>query len=457
MKVYSAQHMPEGSLAVLTRDEYDFARRAFRGGRTETLRLHREWTPEELSAGMCGRYSDIVSLYPSVMHAARLPCGAPRTVLYTRAEMPDLSDVYGIVECDVTCPTDLIHPVLSNHENGRLMSTLLPKRRECYTSCELQQALAVGYKVTRVYRIDHYTPADDLFKSYIARFFKLKMEAGAPITDAAELAEIQKSLGFVPNFSAGENPGRKAIAKMMLNALWGKFGQNVDNAEQQWVQISGWYRLLSRFTKKEIDIRSCEPSGTWIFTKWNLRGDDENDVMKRTNVALCAFITAAARLRLWTELNKLGLRALYCDTDSVIYEHDPRLYNIPESRMLGCWEPEPCGDLRAFASSGKKAYSYITTRDRESSKHKGVTLTARNSESVNFATIAGLAHGTSGSLTTAKLLFERTKAGMRTRMTTKLCRNTVTTRVIYGAYTLPFGFADPTAAFAAHAATSPLT
>lgn len=454
MKVYSACHMHEDSLAVLIRDEYEFARRAFRGGRTETLRLHREWTQEEQAVGKCGRYSDIVSLYPSVMHDARLPCGAPRTVFYTRAEMPDLGEVYGIVECDVTCPTDLIHPVLSNHENGRLMSTLLPKRRECYTSCELQQALAVGYTVTRVYRIDHYTPSTDLFKGYIARFFRLKMEAGDPITDAADLAEIKEKLGFVPDFSAGPNPGRKAIAKMMLNALWGKFGQNVDNAEQQWLQISGWYRLLSRFTKKEIDIRTCEPSGaSWIFTKWNLRGDDENDVMKRTNVALCAFITAGARLRLWSMLNMLGLRALYCDTDSIIYEYDPRLYNIPESRMLGCWEPEPCGDLRAFASSGKKAYSYITTRNSESSKHKGVTLTARNSETVNFATIAGLANGTATEpLATKKLLFERTKAGMRTRMTTKLCRNTVTTRMIYGAYTLPFGFANPEAAFAAHEA-----
>jgi hypothetical protein len=334
------------------------------------------------------------------------------------------------------------------------MSTLLPKRRECYTSCEIQQALAVGYKVTRVYRIDHYTPSDNLFKTYIRRFFQLKMEAGAPITDAAELAEIKEKLGFVPDFSAGPNPGRKAIAKMMLNSLWGKFGQNVDNAEQQWAQISGWYRLLSRLTKKEVDIRCCEPSGTsWIFTKWSLRSDDESDVMKRTNVALCAFITAAARLHLWTELNKLGLRALYCDTDSIYFEHDPRLYWIPASHMLGGWEPEPCGDLRAFASSGKKAYSYITTRDAENTKHKGVTLTARNSESVNFATIDALAHDTTGATTlaTSKLLFERTKAGMRTRMTTKLCRYTVTTRMVFpGGFTLPFGFANPEAAIVAH-------
>ena len=459
MKVYSACHMPEDSLAVLTRDEYAFARRAFRGGRTETLRLHREWSQEELDAGMYGEGKDIASQYPKVMHDAMLPCGAPRTVLYTRAEMPALSEVYGIVECDVTCPNDLIHPVLSNHENGRLMSTLLPKRRECYTSCELQQALAVGYKVTRVYRIDHYTPSTDLFKSYIRRFFQLKMEAGDPITDPAELAAIKEKLGFVPDFSAGPNPGRKAIAKMMLNSLWGKFGQNVDNAEQQWLQISGWYRLLSRFTKKEVDIRSCEPSGTWIFTKWNLRGDDENDVMKRTNVALCAFITAAARLLLWTELNKLGLRVLYCDTDSIYSEHDSRLYNIAVSRMLGCWEPEKCGRLRAFASSGKKAYSYKKILGGESSKHKGVTLTARNSAIVNFETIAGLANGSDTiPLATKKLLFERTKAGMRTRETTKLCRNTVTTRMVFaGGFTLPFGFADPAAAIAAHEAERSLS
>jgi hypothetical protein len=373
-----------------------------------------------------------------------LPWGAPRTQFYEIGDMPDLCNVFGIVECDVTCPDDIFHPVLSTHENRKLVSSLRPKIKQCFTSVELQTALEMGYKVTRVYRIDHYQKSNEMFKSYINLFMKLKMESGEAITDTTELAEIQTSLGFVPDFSAGPNPGRKAIAKLMLNSLWGKFGQNIDNCEQQWLERAAWYKLLGRLKRSEVEIHCCEPQGeNWLFTKWNLVDDTSNVTLHNTNVALCAFVTGNARLRLWAELNKLGDRALYCDTDSIIYEYDPRLYNIPESRMLGGWEPEPCGDLKEFAASGKKAYSYIAVSGKSDTKHKGVTITARNSEAINFDGIKKMAIDSDHKIGTSKLLFERTPHGMRTRMTNKDCKNTVTTRaVVGGVYTLPFGHKD---------------
>ena len=39
----------------------------------------------------------------------------------------------------------------------------------------------------------------------------------------------------------------------------------------------------------------------------------------QTNVALAAFVTSYARLKLYSEMKKLNKRLLYCDTDSLIF------------------------------------------------------------------------------------------------------------------------------------------
>ena len=101
--------------------------------------------------------------------------------------------------------------------------------------------------------------------------------------------------------------------------------------------------------------------------------------------------------------------------------------------------PAAC-DLKEFAASGKKAYSYIAVSGKSDTKHKGVTITSRNAEVINFDGIKKMAIDSDHKVGTSKLLFERTPHGMRTRTTVKDCKNTVTTRaVVDGVYTLPFG------------------
>ena len=51
--------------------------------------------------------------------------------------------------------------------------------------------------------------------------------------------------------------------------------------------------------------------------------DDFADNDSKTNVALAAFITALARLKLYSELENLNDRVLYFDTDSIIYVTRP--------------------------------------------------------------------------------------------------------------------------------------
>ena len=105
-----------------------------------------------------------------------------------------------------------------------------------------------------------------------------------------------------------------------------------------------------------------------------------------TNLGLGASVTASARTRLHKELNKLGDRVIYCDTDSCVYEHDPNKYNIPEGYYLGEWESETPNLIHEWVSAGAKSYGYkyLDKKDKEKVelKQKGITLNVGNTEGI---------------------------------------------------------------------------
>lgn len=71
-----------------------------------------------------------------------------------------------------------------------------------------------------------------------------------------------------------------------------------------------------------------------------------------TNIFIASFTTAWARLKLYSEMDKLGDSVLYHDTDSIIYAsngvNDPPLGNF-----LGEFTDELDGDTIATFVSGK--------------------------------------------------------------------------------------------------------
>ena len=57
---------------------------------------------------------------------------------------------------------------------------------------------------------------------------------------------------------------------------------------------------------------------------------------KKTSLAMVAFVTSKnARIRLGEKLGILGSRAFYFDTDSILYNYDPKLTNIEEGEYSG--------------------------------------------------------------------------------------------------------------------------
>ena len=122
---------------------------------------------------------------------------------------------------------------------------------------------------------------------------------------------------------------------------------------------------------------------------------------------MAGFVTAHARLRLYTEIEKLGKRVLYFDTDSMIYEYQKEKYNIPDGKYLGEWECETENiPITDFVSIGPKSYSY-KYGEVVNTKFKGFSLNYSNAQNINFEKIKDLVFDNSKSLETTNLNFKK--------------------------------------------------
>ena len=96
----------------------------------------------------------------------------------------------------------------------------------------------------------------------------------------------------------------------------------------------------------------------------------------QTNVVIAAFVTAQARLKLYSELRKIGKDLVYCDTDSVFYikgKYEPLLGDF-----LGMFtneiDPAEGTEIVEFVSAGPKNYSYKLDTGKTHTKIKGFDL-----------------------------------------------------------------------------------
>jgi hypothetical protein len=104
------------------------------------------------------------------------------------------------------------------------------------------------------------------------------------------------------------------------------------------------------------------------------------------NVFIAAITTAHARIKLYSLLDMLQERVLYCDTDSVVFTERKGEKSPPLGNYLGelTSELEHGDHITEFISTGPKAYSYSTKHGHTVTKLKGFTLNYKNSLQINF-------------------------------------------------------------------------
>jgi len=364
MATYRARHMPEKTFPILTTAEYKFVRQGLFGGRTDVRQIMKSWELDPfkpLKEQKHGLYVDVHSMYPSVQKFDLLPVGAPwwcTDVLQTPEKCStwlqsiNQQGVCAMVECTVVCPRDLYHPVLLEKRDGRLVAAL-DITSGVFTSYELLKALEVGYKVTTIAKSLCSHTSSTTFASYVDKFGAMK--------------EMHGKTGPQPN------PGLCALAKMMLNSLWGKFSQKDDLVESRiYTDEAMWFRTVAAFNSgrySELEVHEITPS--YIFAT-STAAAGENVHLRTTDVLLAAFVTAQARLRLYAMLSLIGERVIYHDTDSIVYEYVPGMPDVPLGDHFGEWGSELGKNhvMTDFVALGPKTYAYSTANFLEKSLQK---------------------------------------------------------------------------------------
>lgn len=399
-------------------------RDSFFGGRTETYKtfFDTSYGARTNSANGGGTtkardnvkiyYKDVTSEYPWVNYTCAYPVGHP-TVIKEDFDY-SLKSYFGLVKCEVQPPRKLYHPVLPRrfriNKTEKLVFDLGGENNEpftgTWTTVELIKALEKGYKINRIYEVHHFEEqTTDIFKTYIERFLKIKQESsGYP--DWVKTEEDQNK--YVDDYltrqgiamdkdSIAENLGLRAFAKLCLNNLWGRFGMRNFNNNRDIVRTrSDLFNILSNPKVIQSSVRLN------LFDDVDhIIADYETSTLQSkfdTNVYVAVFTTSYARLKLYSALEVLGERVLYCDTDSVIYYHENETdHGLPEGDLLGEFTDELKGHhITQWASAGPKNYCYkldscgkkkCKTCCKSECKVKGFSLTHGNSQNINFHTM----------------------------------------------------------------------
>jgi hypothetical protein len=343
-------------------------REGYYGGRTEIFNKGGTFTKEKPL-----RCYDVNSMYPWAM-SQRLPT----KLIATTSGYLNL-DCSGFVECwvdtfDVKAKAAM-YPVLPLRHNGKLCFPL-GRFHGVWSTVELSLAKRMGYRIYKVGRTAYFK-TDDVFCSYVHSLYKLRDKARPDYDETLS-----------------------KIAKLLLNATYGKFGTNRER-EKLWV----------RPPLADIIERGMRP----LQGPLNLPVYVE-DVMCDAEYVLphlAAWITALGRVRLLEYIYACDEPVYYCDTDSVYTTS-----KLPSSTVLGEMKEE-YADIVGASFVAPKVYRLVHIDGHETSRVKGFStfgkgfvgsvLSLEKGESVPcsaFSKIRTVIRGDFGLITRHKRLHE---------------------------------------------------
>ena len=402
--------------AILKPQEYVMAKNALRGGRTDARKIMTEITDEMWERGERIKYVDVCSMYPWEQAINLFPVGYPQIHVVNELYRPcfthrhsiefcnicpkndrfsnneDISkkgmlissgpwdlerfkDIGGFVACEITAP-NMVHPVLVTYD-PIVQKSIAPcgKISGVFTINAINVALANGYVMNEVFRVDIYKMAPSLWEDLTIDFTIGKMCASE--SEPNEDRQQQLVDFFETNFEAGDrisktfgkglwgrNELRRSVFKILNNCGWGKHCQAVIKPQKVMANfsISGSedkvYLLYANVMKDIFSLKNVTPFTDNVFS-YTFTEDKSNPNLRNTYLPAGCHVPDYGRLTLWTQMNKLGKRVIYNDTDSIVYHFIPGEYQIPQGDMWGEWEEEKISvkGIRTFAAFGAKSYA----------------------------------------------------------------------------------------------------
>lgn len=243
--------------------------KAYYGGRTEVFKRGKI---ENMN------YYDVNSLYPFIMKSCKFP--DPSSLRYnTLNQYKYINDYEGISFISVDAPM-MRFPILPFRKDGKLIFPV-GEFEGWFTHAEIRKAKKLGYKIINIKKTYYYKRTCEPFKNFVNDLYAKRMEY-----------KLEGSI-------------LELVTKLLLNSLYGKFGQKFDNREN-FVPFTDnidltKHRILERIGRYvRITDVNAEPS-VFCFPEWAVH------------------ITAYARLHMHNLL--VQGNAVYTDTDSLITEN----------------------------------------------------------------------------------------------------------------------------------------
>ena len=388
-------------------------RDAFCGGRTNAIKLYHQTEADEDI-----HYYDFTSLYPYVNKNKEYPIGHPEIIFEQEG---DISQYFGIAKCTVLPPYELYHPVLPLRHNDNLTFPLCrtcvetemekpmpersyvcphtPEQRQItgtWCTPELEKAVEKGYQILHIHEVWHF-PEElqrvGLFQEYVNTWLKIKEEASgwpeyvgnSPDKQQEHVAKYyEKEQIQLDPAKIEKNAGLRNLAKMMLNSMWGKFGQKPNKTQvKEFDDPVKFYEFHDRDKYVIRYVSVLTEQRVEIHYKHQLQDDP---VSPNLDIFIACLTTCHARLKLYEALNQLQKRVLYFDTDSVIFKTSPGQKKPELGDYLGDFKNELSeGDtITQFASGGPKNYGYQTKQGKQECKVRGISLNSEGSKQLNF-------------------------------------------------------------------------
>ena len=381
-----------------------------KGGRTEVFKVLYEKSedPDETI-----NYDDVCSLYPYVCAFKEIPLGLPQyiqgeDIVPERLFSTDRNWKYwGFIHCKVKPNHNDLLGLLPNRRSGdgdedsvpRLMFTLDEQVGTWFIE-EVEFAIQHGYQVTEVYNIFHWDinkRSDRKFRPYVDCFIKLKQQSekwsklGAScdqpseeekIAVAERLFESNGNIGRIDVNRVEENPVMRALMKLFLNNMWGKWAQK--DSDTIMCTIYGAKQFYELWDHPMVNRAGCTfreicPDSSVYKAQIGLRDEYQKNA-GRTNFFIGGAVTAHARLVLHARMIRIGPeRMIYCDTDSVIYRWNKKL-PVLTSQGLGQWEKEKGQPIKRVLAIAPKFYvlEYDDPDEELAIKSKGVVMSLPN-------------------------------------------------------------------------------
>jgi len=113
--------------------------------------------------------------------------------------------------------------------------------------------------------------------------------------------------------SISKNSGQCTLEKLKLNSMWGKWAQNQNKTQTTIVNSeTELYELLTSPGTEVTNLTFPNEEVACVPGKYS---EDNVTTGKNVNVAVAAYVTTQARLKLYGHLSKLKKSVLYCDSD----------------------------------------------------------------------------------------------------------------------------------------------